>query len=252
MKKIRLIARLDIKDRYVVKGIQLEGLRKLGDPNDLAKKYYEQGIDEIVYLDTVASLYDRNNLGDIVSRTTQDIFIPITVGGGIRTVEDVQNALNRGADKIAVNTAAIKDMQLLEKISSKFGVQCLVLSIQAKRNLQGGWEAYYDNGREKSGLNVIEWAIEAAQLGVGEILLTSVDKDGLQKGMDQDLIKAVCDAVTIPVIAASGVKDANDIVQAARNGASAVAVGSILHYNKFTVMELKKAVKELGVEVRLL
>lgn len=252
MEKIRLIARLDVKDQYVVKGIQLEGLRKLGDPNVLAKQYYEQGIDEIVYLDTVASLYDRNNLGDIVTRSTQDVFIPITVGGGIRSVEDVRKILEQGADKVAINTAAIKNPQLLQDVSTIFGAQCLVLSIQAKSMQEGRWEAFYDNGREPSGLDVIEWIKEAEKFGIGEVFLTSVDKDGLQKGMDQELIQEVCNITSVPVIAASGVGSAEDIVLAAKNGASAVAVGSILHYNKAAIGDLKNKVRSLGVEVRKL
>lgn len=252
MEKIRLIARLDVKDQYVVKGIQLEGLRKLGDPNILAKQYYEQGIDEIVYLDTVASLYDRNNLGDIVTKSTQDVFIPITVGGGLRSVEDVRKILEQGADKVAINSAAIKNPQLLHDVSSIFGAQCLVLSIQAKSMQEGRWEVFYDNGREPSGLDVIEWIKEAEKLGVGEVFLTSVDKDGLQKGMEQELIKEVCSITSVPVIAASGVGSAEDIVLAAKNGASAVAIGSLLHYNRITIRDLKNKVRNLGVEVRQL
>jgi len=187
--KTRLIARLEVKNNYLVKGIQLEGLRKLGDPHTFAKEYYEAGIDEILYLDIVASLYNRNNLSDIVRRTTDDVFIPMTVGGGLRSVQDVQKILQQGADKVAINTAAIKDPQIITQVAEAYGSQCMVLSIQAKRRQNGnGWEAYYDNGREHSGLDVVEWAKRGVELGAGEILLMSVDCEGLGRGMDREMI----------------------------------------------------------------
>jgi len=166
-KKIRLIARLDVKDVNLVKGIQLEGLRKLGDPNAFARRYYEQGIDELLYIDIVASLYNRNNLSDIVEKTSENVFIPITVGGGLRSVEDVRHILSMGADKAAINTAAIKRPALITEVAEAFGSQCMVLSIQAKRSRtqSGKWEAYYDNGRQHSGLDVIEWAKRGEALG---------------------------------------------------------------------------------------
>ena len=171
-KKLRLIARLDVKDDHLVKGIQYEGLRKLGDPHDFARRYYEQGVDELLYLDTVASLYERNNLGDILRRTTADVFIPITAGGGLRSAEDVGAVLKAGADKAAVNTAALRRPQLITEIARAYGSQCVVVSIQAKRRdparPEAGWEAYYDNGREHSGRDVLEWARQAAALGVGQ------------------------------------------------------------------------------------
>lgn len=250
MPKIRLIARLDIKDSYVVKGIQLEGLRKIGDPNSLAQKYYDEGIDEIVYLDTVASLYNRNNLSNIVNKTTEKIFIPITVGGGIRSVDDVRSILKQGADKVAINTAALRKPQLLREIAEMFGSQCMVLSIQAKKSGNNKWEAFYDNGREPSGVDVGEWVQKANELGVGEIFLTSVDKDGLQRGMDQELIKEVCRISSMPVIASSGVGKVDDIIEAARNGASGVAIGSIIHYEKMDITTIKKQLFGAGIEVR--
>ena len=250
MDKIRLIARLDIKAPNLVKGIQLEGLRKLGDPQDFARRYYEDGIDEILYMDIVASLYGRNSLLDIVRRTTEEVFVPITVGGGLRSIEDVQKVLAAGADKVAVNTAAIRDKSILRRVSQRFGSQCMVLSIEAKNN-SGCWEAYCDNGREHSGLDVVDWAHEGEALGAGEILLTSVDREGMKKGMDTELIQAVCDAVSIPVIVSGGCACAAHAVGAARAGASAVAVAGALHYGEATVHSLKqKIVKEGGV-VRL-
>ena len=174
-KKIRLIARLDVKDVNLVKGIQLEGLRKLGDPNKFAREYYEQGIDELLYIDIVASLYNRNNLSDIVRRTVDDVYIPVCVGGGLRSVEDVRHILSMGADKVAINTAAIKRPELITEVANAFGSQCMVLSIQAKRSRTwpGKWEAYYDNGRAHSGYDVVEWAKRGVELGAGEILLAA-------------------------------------------------------------------------------
>ncbi|GHV00501.1 imidazole glycerol phosphate synthase cyclase subunit [Spirochaetia bacterium] len=249
--KIRLIARLDVKNNYLVKGVQLEGLRKMGDPNQFARHYYAQVIDVIIYMDIVASLYNRNNLSDIVQKTTNDVFIPITVGGGLRSVEDVRAILKMGADKVALNTAAIKDEKIITLVASAFGSQCMVLGIEAKRRLKSeGWEAYYDNGREHSGRDVIEWAKRGESLGAGEILLTSVDSEGREKGMDLALIMAVTEAVQIPVIVSGGCGNVQHIVEAAETGASAVAVASILHYNKTTVPDLKQGILAGGVEVR--
>jgi cyclase len=242
---------MDIKNNFLVKGIQLEGLRKMGKPNEFAQRYYETGIDEILYIDIVASLYNRNSLADIVRETTNDIFIPITVGGGLRSVEDVRNILKMGADKVAINTAAIKNEQIITDIATAFGSQCMVLGIEAKRRLNNsGWEAYYDNGREHSGMDVVEWARRGESLGAGEILLTSVDSEGREKGMDIDLIHAVSEVVNIPVIASGGCGSAQDIVTSANSGANAVAVASILHYGKITIPELKSKIIENGVDVR--
>lgn len=252
MKKLRLIARLDVKDENLVKGIQLEGLRKLGNPNDFAKRYYEQGIDELLYIDIVASLYNRNNLSDIVRKTVDEVFIPVCVGGGLRSVEDVRAILAAGADKVAINTAAIKRPALITEVAEAFGSQCMVLSIQAKRSRTwpGRWEAYYDNGRAHSGYDVVEWAKRGAALGAGEILLTSVDCEGLQSGMDLELIRAVTDAVSVPVICGGGVGCGDDIADAANSGADAVACAAVLHYNKESVAELKDDLRADGVEVR--
>ena len=251
-KKIRLIARLDVKDTNLVKGIQLEGLRKLGDPHEFACRYYQQGIDELLYIDIVASLYGRNNLSEIVRRTCSDVFIPVTVGGGLRSVEDVRHILSMGADKAAINTAAIKDPTLITRVAESFGSQCMVLSIQAKksRDRAGCWEAYYDNGRQHSGLDVVEWAKKGVELGAGEILLTSVDCEGLQQGMDLDLIRAVTSAVNVPVICGGGAGKAADLIAGAQAGASALAAAAILHYNKTDVPRLKAELRAGGLEVR--
>ncbi len=251
-KKIRLIARLDVKDENLVKGIQFEGLRKLGNPNEYAKHYYCDGIDELLYIDIVASLYNRNNLSNIVKKTVHDVFIPVCVGGGLRSIDDVRMILSMGADKVAINTAAIKSPELITEVAEAFGSQCMVLSIQAKRSRthEGKWEAYYDNGREHSGYDVVEWAKRGVDLGAGEILLTSVDNEGLQRGMDLELIKQISQVVDVPVIFGGGAGSANDIVKAARAGADAVACASVLHYKKSTVQDIKNDIRSQGIEVR--
>jgi imidazole glycerol-phosphate synthase subunit HisF len=251
MNNVRIIARLDVKGPNLIKGIHLEGLRKIGHPNVFAKRYYDHGIDEIIYMDIVASLYERSNLLDIIRRTTQDVFIPITVGGGIRSIDDVREALRAGADKVAINTAAIKRPELITEISQKFGAQCMVLSIEAKRTSGGPWECYYDNGREKTGVDVVEWARKGSSLGAGEILLTSVDQEGTQKGFDCDLIKSVSTAVPIPVIASGGMGSFEDFERAVVEGlADAVAIASVLHYNKMSVVSIREEANKRGIPVR--
>ena len=251
MKNIRFIAKLDIKGEHLVKGIQLEGLRKLGNPNDFARKYYSQGIDEIVYIDTVASLYNRNNLSSIVKETAKNVFVPLTVGGGIRSLADVAEVLDCGADKVAVNTAAIKKPEIITQITQRYGSQCTVLSIQAKRQPGKGWEAYYDNGREHSGLEVSEWARQGYELGAGEIFLTSVDQDGTKQGFDLELIKKVSDAVPIPVIACGGMSNPQDFVDAVKTGhADAVAAAAVLHYEDFSIYDIKHYASQNGLGVR--
>lgn len=250
MRNVRIIARLDVKAPNLVKGIQFEGLRKLGDPNDFAKKYYEQGIDEIYYEDIVASLYERNSLLDIIQQATRDIFVPITVGGGLRTIEDVTAVLQAGADKVAINTAAIKNPTLISDVSKRFGSQCMVLSVQAKQN-NSGWEAYYDNGREHSGLDAVEWAKKGEALGAGEILLTSVDMEGTGKGFDLDLLGTVTSQVDIPVIASGGMGTLNDFSEAVcKAHTDAVAIASVLHYEKLSVYEIRRYAIEQGISVR--
>ena len=250
MRNVRLIARLDVKAPNLVKGIQLEGLRKLGDPNEFALRYYQEGIDEIYYEDIVASLYERNSLLDIVEQTTRNIFVPVTVGGGLRSVADVAAVLRAGADKVAINTAAIKNPEIISAVAQRFGSQCMVLSVQAKQ--QGNsWEAYLDNGREHSGLDVVEWVKKGEALGAGEILLTSVDREGTAKGFDLELVKAVTEQVDIPVIASGGMgslEDLGSVVQA--GGADAVAMAHMLHYSLCTIMDARAHCIASGIPVR--
>jgi len=250
MRNIRLIARLDVKAPNLVKGIQMEGLRKFGDPYKFAKRYYEEGIDEILYVDIVASLYERNSLLDLIEKTTEDIFVPITVGGGLRSIDDVAAALRAGADKVAINTAAIKNPVLIGEVSQRFGSQCMVLSIQAKRK-DNGWEAYYDCGREHSGLDVVEWAVRGEELGAGEILLTSVDREGTAKGMDLELIKTVSGSVSIPVIACGGMGQLEHFSEAVKEGGvDAIAMAHVLHYGHLSVDEIRDYAAQEQIPVR--
>ena len=251
MRTIRLIARLDVKAPNLIKGIHLEGLRKIGDPNVFARKYYEEGADELLYMDIVASLYDRNSLNDIIEQTTQEVFVPVTVGGGVRSVEDARKLLASGADKVGINTAAVKNPKLITDVAHRFGSQAIVLSIEAKRAGQGKWEAYTDNGREHTGLDVVAWAQRCAELGAGEILLTSVDREGTRKGFDVALVKAVTSAVSIPVIASGGLGTPAHLIELVRDGgADAVAVADAIHYNRFSLSVLRQAALEAGLPVR--
>lgn len=240
MKNLRIIPRLDIKGANVVKGINLEGLRVVGSPTILAKKYYEQGADELLYVDIVASLYERNSLLDIVEKTaTSGVFIPITVGGGLRSIEDIRKILRAGADKVAINTAATRNPKIISEAANIFGSQCIVGSIQAKYK-DGRWEAYIDNGRECTGIDAIEWAKELVNLGAGELLITSVDNEGLEKGYDTELIRKITAQVTVPVIACGGAGNEDDLLDCFnKTQCSAVSMASILHYNKTTIQGIK-------------
>ena len=227
----RVIARLDIKGPNLVKGIHLEGLRVLGKPEDYAKYYYENGIDELIYQDVVASLFERNSLKEIISKTASATFIPLTVGGGLRTVDDIRFVLRAGADKVSINTAAIRNPKLIQDAASEFGSSTIVVAIEAIRHQDGRYFAYIDNGREETGVEVLSWAKQVEKLGAGEILLTSVDRDGTGEGYDLELIKLVSNQVNIPVIAHGGAGKAMDVKDAIYAGSDAVAVASILHYD---------------------
>lgn len=251
MRNIRLIARLDIKGPNLIKGIHLEGLRVMGSPNEHAIRYYQQGADELIYMDCVASLYGRNNLAEIVSAAAKNIFVPMTVGGGIRSVEDATQILRAGADKVAVNTAAVATPRLITDISRRFGSQCMVLSIEAKQVRPGQWEAYTDNGREHTGLDVIEWVKQGVALGAGEVLLTSVDREGTRKGFDIELVKAVTSEISVPVIASGGMGKPEDLVNVVvEGGADAVAMADILHYKRSDINEIRLFAKSESLEVR--
>ena len=248
---LRLIARLDIKGPNLIKSIQLEGVRKIGDPNQFAVQYYEQGADEILYMDAVASLYERNLLFDIVGRTAENVFVPITVGGGIRTVEDARDMLRAGADKVAINSAATLVPQLISEVAERFGSQSMVLQIDAKDSGSGTWEVYRDGGREHTGLDVIEWAVRGQELGAGEILLTSIDKEGTRRGFDVDLTRRVSNAVSIPVIASGGMGRSEHLAAVVESGhADAVAMAAVLHYAKMTLNDVRTDALARGLPVR--
>ena len=214
-----------------MKGVHLEGLRVLGKPERFARYYYEQGADELIYMDTVASLYGRNSLLHIIERTSREIFIPLTVGGGLRTIDDIRTVLRSGADKVALNTAAISRPEFIKEASIRFGSSTIVVSIEAKKQPDGSYEAYTDNGREKTGVNVFDWAVRVTELGAGEILLTSIDREGTGKGFDLELTHRVATSVPIPVIACGGAGKIHDMYEVIAQGqADAISSASILHY----------------------
>ena len=232
MKTFRIIPRLDIKGPNLVKGIHLEGLRVLGKPEDFARYYYENGADELFYQDVVASLYDRNSLNNLISITAKEIFIPLTVGGGIRTISDINLVLRAGADKVCINTGAIKNPDFIKKASRTFGSSTIVIAIEAIRQPNGCYLAYTDNGREYTGLEVVNWAKKAEELGAGEILITSVDREGTGLGFDMELIRLISEVISIPLIVHGGASHEANILMAIQEGrADAVALASILHYN---------------------
>jgi len=272
MGKIRIIPRLDIKGPNLVKGIHLEGLRIIGDPNEYAVKYYEGGADELLYVDIVASLYGRNNLVEIVKRTAKNISIPLMVAGGIRSIDDIKMLLRAGADKVSINTAAVENPGLISSAVKKFGSQCIVIAVDFKRwpdasflnrrnetvtrtkvdgpeNWGDIFQVYTDNGRQQTGLDAYQWSLKAVELGAGEVMLTSIDREGVQKGYEIDFIKRVANAVPVPVIAAGGAGSLEDIVDVIKTAkVNAVAVASLLHYNRFSIREIKACLSERNID----
>jgi cyclase len=247
---VRLIARLDIKGPNLIKGVQLEGLRVLGDPQEYARRYYDQGADELLYMDVVASLYARTKLTEIVRRSAHDVFVPMTVGGGIRSVDDVRDLLRAGADKVAINTAGVRRPELITEVSRCFGSQAVVLSIEAKQQAQGLWEVYTEAGRERSGMAAVEWARRGVELGAGEILVTSIDREGTRKGFDIDLVHSVATAVDVPVIASGGYGEPAHLSQVVAAGADAVAFADALHYQRTSIPALRQTARSAGIPVR--
>ena len=249
----RIIPCLDVKEGMVVKGVKFLGLKDAGDPVELAKEYNKQGADELVFLDITASHEKREIMLEVVRKVAKEIFIPFTVGGGIRTIEDIREILNAGADKVSINTAAVEDSSLIEKASEKFGSQCIVLAIDAKSNskMKNGFEAYTYGGRTATGKDAVEWAKEGEKLGAGEILLTSMDRDGTKLGFDLGLTKKVSEAVNIPVIASGGGGLLPHFADAFKEGkADAALAASIFHYKEYTVKDIKNYLKENGIVVR--
>src|SRR5687767_9616725 len=227
----RIIPRLDIKGPNLVKGIHLEGLRVLGKPERFARHYYQEGADELLFIDVVASLYGRNSLLQIIERTAHEIFIPLTVGGGLRTLEDIRAALRAGADKVALNTAAIRRPEFIREAARRFGSSTIIVSIEAIKRPDGSYEAYTDNGREKTGLDALAWAVRAAELGAGELVVTSIDREGTGQVYDLDLTGKIASSVSIPVVACGGAGNITHVAEVLKVGASAASLASMLHYN---------------------
>ena len=243
---------LDVKSGRVVKGVNFVELRDAGDPVEIARRYDEQGADEITFLDITASSDDRDIILHVVEQVAEQVFIPLTVGGGVRVVEDVRRLLNAGADKVSMNTAAVNNPQLVFDASSKVGSQCIVVAIDAKQTAPGKWEVFTHGGRNNTGLDAIEWARKVESLGAGEILLTSMDRDGTRSGFDLALTRAVSDAVRIPVIASGGVGTLEHLAEGVSEGrADAVLAASIFHFGQHTVREAKELMRARGIEVRL-
>lgn len=248
----RIIPCLDVNAGRVVKGVNFVELRDAGDPVEIARRYDEQGADEITFLDITASSDERDIILDIIEAVASQVFIPLTVGGGVRQVEDVRRLLNAGADKVSMNTAAVTNPQLVADASAKVGSQCIVVAIDAKQTSPGKWEVFTHGGRKNTGLDAVEWARQVAALGAGEILLTSMDRDGTKIGFDLGVTRAVADAVSIPVIASGGVGNLQHLADGVTEGrADAVLAASIFHYGEYTVRQAKEFMKARGIEVRL-
>ena len=248
--KTRIIAKLDVKPPFVVKPVHFEGLRKVGTPVELAKKYYEQGADEVMYIDIVASLYQREILLSEIEQSANELFIPFGVGGGVKTIDDFSKLFHSGADKVLINTYAVQENpDIINQAAEIFGNQAVVVNIEAKK-WDNRWECYTDCGRIQSGKDVLEWAKEVERRGAGEILLQSVDHDGRQKGFDLELAKCVVDNVNIPVVVTSGAGKLEDIKELIDYAApSGVAIASLLHYDKYTIQEIKEYLRGNGIEV---
>lgn len=252
MLKKRIIPCLDVKNGRVVKGVNFINLTDVGDPVDSARAYYEAGCDELVFLDITATHEERDTTVDMVRRVADQVFIPFTVGGGIRTVEDMNKMLKAGADKVAVNSSALANPQMIADCAQKFGSQCVVVAIDARKEEDGTWHVYVAGGRKDTGRDLIEWAREAVSLGAGEILLTSMDKDGTKSGFDIDMLNAVASVVNVPIIASGGAGTIDHMVEVfQQTPATGALAASIFHYGEIAIADTKKAMAEAGLEVRL-
>lgn len=248
----RIIPCLDVRDGKVVKGINFVGIKEVGDPVKCAMEYNKQGADEIVFLDITATNEKRKTMDDVVERTAKNVFVPLTVGGGIRGVEDFRRLLLAGADKISVNSAAVKDPQIIERAASKFGSQCVVIAVDAKQRPDMGYTVYLNGGREDTGIDLIDWIRKVESLGAGELLLTSMDADGTKAGFDKDMLNAVLREIKIPVIASGGCGRLEDFSDVFKNtNVDAALAASVFHYGQLTVGEVKKHLKDNGIAVRL-
>ena len=252
MLKSRVIPCLDVKDGRVVKGVQFENLRDAGDPVESALAYDRAGADELCFLDITASHENRGTILDVVRRTAEVAFMPLTVGGGVRAIDDIRNLLLAGADKVSINSAAVSDRDFVRRASEKFGAQCIVVAIDAKQVVPGRWEIFTHGGRRPTGIDALQFAKEVEALGAGEILLTSMDRDGSKSGFDLSLTRAVSDAVKIPVIASGGVGALDHLVEGVAQGhASAVLAASIFHFGEFTIRQAKERMRAAGIAVRM-
>ncbi len=251
MLKLRVIPCLDVRDGRVVKGVNFVSLRDAGDPVEQARLYDAAGADELTFLDITASSDNRDTILDVVERTAAEVRLPLTVGGGVRSCADIRRLLLSGADKCAINSAAIRTPDLINEAAERFGSQCVVVAMDARSNGHGGWEVYAKGGREPTGLDVVDWAEQMATRGAGEILLTSMDRDGTRSGFDLDLLKTVCERVSIPVIASGGVGELTHFVEGARAGASGLLAASVFHFGQFRIDEVKQALHDARLPVRL-
>jgi cyclase len=252
MLKTRIIPCLDVNNGRVVKGINFESLRDAGDPVEQAKIYDAQGADELTFLDITATHENRDTIYEVVSRTAEQVFMPLTVGGGVRALEDIRKLLEAGADKVSINSAAVKHPEFVRDAANKCGSQCIVVAIDAKDDGKGGWEVFTHGGRQGTGLGAVKWAQRMAEYGAGEILLTSMDRDGTKKGFNIPLTRAVADAVKVPVIASGGVGNLEHLIEGVKEGhASAVLAASIFHFGDYTVKQAKEAMEKAGIAVRL-
>ncbi len=252
MLKTRIIPCLDVNNGRVVKGVNFVGLRDAGDPVEQAKIYDAQGADELTFLDITATHENRDTIYDVVNRTAEEVFMPLTVGGGVRALEDIRKLLEAGADKVSINSAAVKHPEFVREAANKCGSQCIVVAIDAKDDGKGGWEVFTHGGRQGTGLDAVKWAQRMAEYGAGEILLTSMDRDGTKKGFNIPLTRAVSDAVKVPVIASGGVGNLEHLIEGVKEGhASAVLAASIFHFGEYTVREAKEAMQDAGIAVRL-
>jgi cyclase len=249
MLKLRVIPCLDVKDGRVVKGVNFVSLRDAGDPVEQAKVYDKAGADELTFLDITASHENRDTILDVVSRTASQVFLPLTVGGGVRSVEDMRKLLLAGADKCSMNSAAVARPELVREGALKFGSQCVVVAVDARRS-GDHWEVFTHGGRQGTGIDVVNWCRQVTELGAGEILLTSMDRDGTGEGFDLDLLRSVCSAVRVPVVASGGVGDLNHFVQGAQAGATGLLAASVFHFGRFSVGQVKQALDEAGLPVR--
>ena len=251
MPKIRIIPKLEIKGTNVIKGIRMEGLRVVGEPGEMSKKYYLDSADEIIFIDSVASLYGRNNLHELVSKVSKSIRLPLCVGGGIRSLKDAMLLLRSGADKVSINTQICNTPDLITTLAKSFGSQSVVASIQAKKTNQNAWEVYYNNGREKTNKDVAEWCQEVVDKGAGEILLTSIDRDGTKLGPDLELVEKVINKLKVPLIVGGGISSSDDIIKLVNIGVNAVSISNIIHFNKTNIMDIKEELIRNKIDTRI-